>query len=344
MRPFPTHEGLSSDEVILSMTANHTDKPRAVGADWPSWTAPLATELKRDVPLGPLTTLKIGGLADWYFRADTVDDLVAALCAGRGSGLPVTLLGDGSNVLISDKGIRGLVIHNRANRIERRGDHLFSEGGSLLSALVDRSRMEALTGLEFAAGIYGTVGGAIFGNAGAYGRSIAGLLCDAEILTGDGERRRVLPSEFEFSYRQSACGRKKWVVLTSEVALAPGDRDTIGAEIDRIIAIRATKLPADLPSAGSYFRNIEDPKAEHGKVPAGQLLEAVGAKNMRVGGAGVFGRHANVIVNLGGATAADVLCLADQMKTAVRDRFHIELQAEVRFLGEPLDAQSVTGS
>ena len=307
----------------------------------PPWTARLADGLKRNHILAPLTTLKIGGPAEWYFPAETPDDLVLALRTAREAGVPVMLLGDGSNVLISDRGIKGLMVHNRARRIVVQGQRLFAESGALLSELVECSRSNSLTGLEFAAGIYGTVGGAVFGNAGAYGKAIGDILHAAEVLTADGERRTVAPAEFEFTYRQSACGRKKWVVLSAEVSLRSGSQETIGAEIDRIIAIRATKLPVGLPSAGSYFKNIEDPKAEHGKVPAGQLLEAVGAKAMRVGGAGVYERHANVIVNLGGATAADVLGLAQMMAEAVHGRFGIHLQSEVRFLGEPLDLQSV---
>lgn len=311
---------------------------------WPVWTTPLAPVLKRDHILAPLTTLKIGGPAEWYYAAETVDTLVLAICTARAAGIPVTLLGDGSNVLISDNGIKGLVVHNRARRIERRGDRLFCESGALLADLVSRSREESLTGLEFASGIYGTVGGAVFGNAGAYGRAMSDILLEAEVLTSDCRRQTVVPAEFEFAYRLSASGRKRWVILSSEISLSPGSRDAISAEIDRIIALRATKLPADLPSAGSYFMNIEDPKAEHGKVPAGQLLEAVGSKSMRVGGAGVYERHANVIVNMGGATAADVLNLARLMADAVRERYGIELRSEVRFLGEPLDQQSVRRS
>jgi UDP-N-acetylmuramate dehydrogenase len=292
----------------------------------PDWAAPLAGRLRKDHPLGPLTTFKIGGPADWYFPA---------------GGSPVTFLGDGSNVLISDKGIRGLVVHNRAQKIERKRDNLCAHSGALLGDLVNRSRAEALTGLEFAAGIYGSVGGAVFGNAGAYGKAMADILLSATVLTGDGDRITVSNSDFEFTYRKSACRERGWIVLDSEFALRPGDAESIGMEIDRIIAIRATKLPTDLPSAGSYFKNIEDPNAEFGKIPAGRLLEAVGAKSMRVGGAGVFEKHANVIVNLGGATAADVLGLAEKMKNAVFAEYQIELHPEVRFLGEPMPDHDV---
>lgn len=303
--------------------------------DWPTWTKPLAARLRRDVPLGPLTTLKIGGPADWYYPAQSVDELALVMTVAREHNLPYTLLGDGSNVLISDLGVRGLVIHNRADKIERHGDNLYSEAGALLSALVDRSRDESLTGLEFASGIYGSVGGAVFGNAGAYGKSIADVLIDIEVLTREGERQHLPAGEMEFVYRQSGCARNGWVVLACEVALIPGDQKAIAAEIERIISVRATKLPADLPSAGSYFKNIEDPTAEFGKVPAGKLLEAVGAKSLRVGGAGIYEKHANVIVNLGGATAHDVLALAELMKAKVKEAYGIELHNEVRFMGEP---------
>lgn len=303
--------------------------------DWPSWTTPLGENLRANVPLGPMTTLKIGGPADWYFPARTVNDLALALTVARDHNVQYTLLGDGSNVLISDLGVRGLVIHNRANRIERRGDNLHSETGALLSALVDRSRDESLTGMEFASGIYGSVGGAVFGNAGAYGKSIADVLTDVEVLTREGERIHLPPEKMEFAYRLSGCARNGWVVLSCEVALTPGDQKAIADEIARIIAVRATKLPADLPSAGSYFKNIEDPSAEFGKVPAGKLLEAVGAKSLRVGDAGIYEKHANVIINLGQATAHDVLALAELMKAKVKEAYGIELQSEVRFMGEP---------
>lgn len=303
--------------------------------EWPAWTAPLRERLRPNVPLGPLTTLKIGGPADWYYPARSVDELALVLTVARENNLPFTLLGDGSNVLISDLGIRGLVIHNRASLIERHGNALFSEAGALLASLVNRSRDESLTGLEFASGIYGSVGGAVFGNAGAYGKSIADVLMDVEVLTRDGERVHLSSQQMEFAYRTSGCARNGWAVLACEVALTPGDQKTIAAEIERIISVRSTKLPADLPSAGSYFKNIEDPTAEFGKIPAGKLLEAVGTKSLRVGGAGIYEKHANVIVNLGGATAADVLALAELMKARVKDAYGIELQSEVRFVGEP---------
>jgi len=307
----------------------------------PEWAAPLAGRLMKDHSLAAFTTLKVGGPADWYFPAQTPDELAEALRCARQGNIPVTFLGDGSNVLISDLGIRGLVVHNRAQTIERRGNNLYAQSGALLAALVDRSRTESLTGLEFAAGIYGSVGGAVFGNAGAYGKAMADILLHATVLTLDGRQITVENSDFEFIYRRSACKDKGWVVLDSEFGFEPGDQETIGAEIDRIIAIRATKLPTDLPSAGSYFKNIEDPTAEHGKVPAGRLLEAVGAKSMQVGGAGVFEKHANVIVNRGGATAADILALAQMMKNAVLAEYGIELQPEVRFLGEPMPGHDV---
>lgn len=307
----------------------------------PKWAVPLAGRLLKDHNLAAFTTMKIGGPADWYYPAHTPAELAEALRCAREGNTPVTFLGDGSNVLISDLGIRGLVVHNRAETIERRGNNLCAQSGAILADLVNRSRSESLTGLEFAAGIYGSVGGAIFGNAGAYGKAMADILLTATVLTLGGTQMTVETPDFEFSYRRSACKDKGWIVLDSEFGLQPGDGKSIGAEIDRIIAIRATKLPTDLPSAGSYFKNIEDPTAEHGKIPAGRLLEAIGSKSMRVGGAGVYEKHANVIVNLGGATASDVLNLAKRMKDAVLAEYGIELDPEVRFLGEPMPGHAV---
>ncbi len=300
----------------------------------PVWAKGLEAKLQRDFVLAPLTTLKVGGPADWYYPAESVDDLVRALTQANRADIPVTLLGDGSNVLISDLGIRGVVIHNRAKEITRDSNNLYSESGALLSALVERARVESLTGLEFASGIYGSVGGAVYGNAGAYGKSMEDILLWVEVLTSDGNREKVSPDQMGFTYRKSLCREKRWIVLSCLVGLQPGEKQAITDEINRIIGIRATKLPIDLPSAGSYFKNIEDSSAEHGKIPAGKLLEAVGAKSMRVGGAAVYEKHANVIVNVGGATAADILKLAAQMRQAVSDQYGIELHSEVRFLGE----------
>jgi len=304
--------------------------------EYPTWAAPVGSHLRAEVPLAPLTTLRIGGPAEWYYPAETKAELITAFRVARAASIPVTLLGDGSNVLISDRGIRGLVIHNQARCIERRGERLYSDSGAHLSTLVERSHTEVLTGLEFAAGIYGTVGGAVFGNAGAYGRSMADILAEVEILTSDGVVRSVAPTDMEFAYRHSGCEAHGWVVLSCTVRLGAGNADQIRREIERILALRAAKLPTDLPSAGSYFKNLEDPRAEFGKVPAGKLLDEVGAKSFRVGDAAVFPRHANVIVNLGSATAADVLALAALMRVRVRERFGIELVNEVRFLGEPM--------
>jgi UDP-N-acetylmuramate dehydrogenase len=300
----------------------------------PAWAAALGNRLQANVPLAPLTTLKIGGPAEWYYRAESVGQIVAAVDAARQASIPIVFLGDGSNVLVSDQGVRGLVIHNQAAGIERRGTALFSEAGARLTDLVQRSRVEELAGLEFAAGIYGTVGGAVFGNAGAYGKSMSHVLTWVEVLTAETKQARLTPDEMDFAYRHSGCGAHGWLVLSCEVGLSHGVGDQIGTEIDRILAMRASKLPVSLPSAGSYFKNVEDSSVEHGKIPAGKMLEAVGAKSLSVGGAGVYEGHANIIVNRGGATAADVLALASEMKRRVLDRFGIELESEVRFIGE----------
>jgi UDP-N-acetylmuramate dehydrogenase len=320
---------------LHSLTAPAVTQRADTGGGWPAWSAPLRESLRYNQPLAPFTTLKIGGPAEWYYPARTIAEFVMALNTARDAQVPTTLLGDGSNVLISDDGIRGLVIHNRCFAIARDGDAIYSEAGALLAALVERSRTEALTGLEFAAGIYGSVGGAVFGNAGAYGKSMQDVLVSVEVLTREGARRTVPTGQMGFAYRSSACAANGWTVLSCRVALRPGDGNAITSEVNRIISIRATKLPADLPSAGSYFKNIEESTAEYGKIPAGKLLEQVDAKSLRVGNAGVYERHANVIVNLGGATASDILALAAEMKRRVKERFGIELQSEVRFLGEP---------
>lgn len=289
----------------------------------------------REVPLAGYTTLGIGGPAELLAEVGLVEDLTEIVGAARMSGLPLTILGEGSNLLISDDGLPGLVVVNRCRRIWKDGDAVIAEAGAKLNDLVDFSIDRGLAGLAQMAGIPGTVGGAVIGNAGAYGQSISSVLSSVILLGKTGAVYDQKPEDLGFGYRTSRLKTSTDIVLRADFRLDAGSAAQLRRSADEILAKREAKLPSRDKCAGSYFKNIKDPTAPYGKLPAGKLLEEAGAKAFRVGQAAVSSRHANVIVNLGGATAVDVRKLAEKMKSAVRAKFGIELEAEVRFLGTP---------
>jgi UDP-N-acetylmuramate dehydrogenase len=295
-------------------------------------------------PMRHHTTLRIGGPADLFFVAKTPDQVVTALKAAHEAGLPVTLIGGGSNLLVSDDGLRGLVIRNACEQVEFDGSAVHVEAGADLLELIQRCRDRGLAGLEFAAGIPGSVGGAIAGNAGCYGRDIGGLVIECTHVAPDGSGLETRPASwYRFAYRDSRLKREPRVLLSCLLQLAPGDPEASRREIEEKLEIRRVKHPQWRiePTAGSYFKNLppdwQMPGARHSpgthRVPAGQLLDEVGCRGLRVGDAMVYPKHANIIVNAGHATAREVLELAAEMKRRVRQRFGVELEEEVLFLG-----------
>lgn len=296
--------------------------------------------IRRNVSLADYTTFGIGGPAELLAEADSADVLTAIVRDCRSAGLPVTVMGEGSNVLCSDRGIDGLVVINRCRRLWQDGRKVIAEAGVRLGDLIDFAICSGLAGLEQMAGIPGTVGGAVIGNAGAYGQSIAEKLAQVILLDESGAVFQQGPGELGFGYRTSRLKSSPDVVLRADFLLGDGIPERLRQCADEIIALREAKLPVKEKCAGSYFKNIEDPTAPYGKVAAGKLLEEAGAKSFCVGQAAVSEKHANVIVNRGGARAADVLLLADKMKTAVRAKFGIELEEEVRFLGTPMGRET----
>ncbi|HEY8369905.1 MAG TPA: UDP-N-acetylmuramate dehydrogenase [Thermodesulfobacteriota bacterium] len=303
----------------------------------PAAVAALAAELpgaRRDVPLAPFTTFRIGGRADLFVEVTSRAALVEAVRAARRHGVPYFVLAGGSNLLVDDAGIRGLVIHNRAAELRREGTRLTVGSGLPLADLLEAAARESLTGLEFAAGIPGSVGGAIYGNAGAYGKAIQDVLVRATLLTPDDRIVEVGPEALGFAYRTSALKRSGDLVLDATFELAPGDAERIRRAMAEIIHIREAKHPdpARFGSAGSYFKNLPPATPGGRRTPAGLLLEQVGAKGMAEGRAIVAAEHANFIVNPGGATAADVLALAARLKRLVHERFGVRLEEEVLFV------------
>ena len=305
----------------------------------------LGAGLLTQEPLRHHTTFRIGGPADYYFAARTADQLVLALGAANELGMPVFLLGGGSNLLVSDEGFRGLVLRNAIEEIEFDGTAAQVGGGVDFLQLIYTCRDRSLSGLEFAAGIPGSVGGAIYGNAGCYGQDIGSFTVECTIVRLDGTRLETAPASwFEFSYRDSRLKRDPRVLLSCLLKFRAGDRPAIQSVIEEKLEIRRQKHPQWRiePTAGSYFKNLPpDWQLPGGKlspgthrVAAGQLLDECGCRGLRVGDAMVFAKHANIIVNAGHATAREVLELTGIMKSRVRERFDVELEEEVMFLGE----------
>jgi UDP-N-acetylmuramate dehydrogenase len=305
----------------------------------------LGTALLTQEPLRHHTTLRIGGPADFFFPATTPDELVAALRIAHEIRVPVFLLGGGSNLVVSDQGFRGLVVRNAIAAVEFDGTAAHVGCGADFLELIFQCRDRELKGLEFAAGIPGSVGGAIYGNAGCYGKDIGSYTIECTVTTLDGAKVETLPASwFQFAYRDSRLKREPRVLLTCLLQFARGNREEIQKEIDEKLEIRRVKHPQWRiePTAGSYFKNLPpDWQMPGGKlspgtrrVAAGQLLDEVGCRGLRVGDAIVYEKHANIIVNAGHATAKEVLELAEMMKSRVRERFGVELEEEVMFVGE----------
>jgi len=306
--------------------------------------AAVGDALLTDEPLRHHTTFRIGGPADWFVSATTPETLVAALAAAHELGLPAFLLGGGSNLLVSDDGLRGLVVRNACERVQFDGAAVLVEGGADYLEFIHRCRERGLAGLAYAAGIPGSVGGAVYGNAGCYGQDIGSRIVECTVATLDGSRVETLPASwFEFAYRDSRLKREPRALLSVLLRLEPGDPAAIQREMDEKLEIRRVKHPQwrEEPTAGSYFKNLppgfQVPGFPHSpgthRVPAGALLDACGARGLRVGDAAVFAKHANILVNLGRATARDMLELAELLKAKVRERFGVELEEEVMFLG-----------
>lgn len=287
--------------------------------------------LARNVPLAPFSSFRIGGPADFLFEAGTRDELTGAMGAAARAGVPFYLIGGGYNLLFADEGYRGLIIRNRAEGIDVKEGRVSALSGTSLAAFLQEALNRGLSGLEFLAGIPGTVGGALFGNAGAFGQCLGDHLENAVLFRpGEGERT-VGRKALDFGYRSSALKQSHEVVIEAAVTAAPGDRKASQARIREYLEYRRTRHPAwGTACAGSYFKNPCSP--DKTKVGAGRLLELAGAKGLAVGGAAVYEGHGNFIINTGGATAKDVLTLAAELKERVSKMFGFTLEEEVIYL------------
>ena len=288
--------------------------------------------VQRDYPLARLTTVRTGGAAEWFVRAGTLEQLAELLRWAAAERLEVGVVGSGSNLLVADGGVRGLVVKldQELSKIELEGTQIHCGGGARLPAVSARAARAGLTGIEFGVNIPGTVGGAEKMNANAYGGSLAAVLEWVDIVTGDGVTRRG-PDELGFAYRRSSL-RPDEVVARASFALARADPERVKATLAEMREWRKTAQPSGIKTFGSTFKNAEDPRAEG--MTAGQLLEAAGCGGQRIGGAGFSAKHANFVQNHGGATTADVIAVMAEGRRRVKERFGVELEPEVQALGQ----------
>ncbi|MEW5900825.1 MAG: UDP-N-acetylmuramate dehydrogenase [Acidobacteriota bacterium] len=299
--------------------------------------AAVQKRLRRKVSLRRLSSFRIGGKTDYFFEATSPAELRSCLRFVREHSIPFYLIGAGTNLLFDDAGFRGLILKNAVKGSERTAGESAIDVwvGTPLSDLVDLAAEEGLEGIEFAAGIPGTVGGAVFGNAGAFGRCLGEFLEEALLLDERGREFRAKTDFFEFSYRHSSLKKRHLVVLKAAFRLKRGDKGRIKAKIEENLEQRRSRHPSLRTAyAGSYFKNPVRP--DQTKMAAGYLLEKVGAKELSRGRAAVYSGHANFLINRGGARAQDVLGLAGELKARVKKEFGIELEEEVIYL--PADA------
>jgi UDP-N-acetylmuramate dehydrogenase len=289
--------------------------------------------IRSQVSLANLTTWKVGGLAEWFIEPVNLAEAQAAIAWANSQNLPITFLGAGSNLLISDHGLPGLVIATRHLRwLETEFDvdtHQIKVGaGKMIGSLAWQAARKGWTGLEWAAGIPGTVGGAVVMNAGAHGSSTEDILVRTQVLTSAGEVLELLPAALEYSYRHSNLQGRDQLVISATLQLqAAADAAAVISKTQKDLERRHTSQPYDQPSCGSVFRN---PLPQF----SAKLIEDLGLKGYRIGGAEVSELHANFILNRGGATATDIFQLINYVRDRVREQCAVELEAEVKMLGE----------
>lgn len=286
-------------------------------------------EVREHEPMSRHTSFSIGGPADLYAIPHTLDGLRELLRVTTESGLPHCIIGNGSNVLVRDGGLRGVVIQlaDNLSAVRRYGCRLIAESGASLGKLCMFAADEGLSGLSFAAGIPGTVGGAVWMNAGANGGEMGDVVREVLAYNWQGEAVVLSHADLGLSYRHSNLQDQALVVAEVTFDLCSGDSAELHGQMCEIVAKRCEKQPVNMPSAGSVFKR---PEGDY----AGRLIEAVGAKGLREGGAEISPKHAGFIVNLGHATAADVLELVRQVRERVHAEHGVWLETEVRVIGE----------
>lgn len=289
----------------------------------------VAKDVLIDEPMSQHTSFKIGGPSDFYLRPNTVDELTDILHICKEFALPVYILGNGSNLLVTDKGIRGVVIEvfKRFSMIEIKGNQVKAGAGVLLSTLANQVAKNELTGLEFASGIPGTLGGAVFMNAGAYGGEMKQVVTQVTVVSREGKIQVLEAKELDFGYRHSAIQELDSIVVEATMELKSGELAEIKSLMLDLNGRRKEKQPLEMPSAGSTFKRPEG-------YYAGKLIMDAGLSGYSIGDAQVSEKHCGFVVNKGNATFSEVYDLIQYIKKTVKEQFGVELHREVKIIGE----------
>lgn len=283
----------------------------------------------RDELMKKHTTFRIGGPADYYLCPHSAKEIQQIVEICREEGIPYFILGNGSNLLVSDKGYRGVVIQlwKNVSDIRTEGRLIYAKAGASLAKIAAEALEEGLTGMEFAAGIPGSLGGAVVMNAGAYGGEMKDILKEVLVMDHQGKIFQLQKEELKLGYRTSIVKEKNYIVLAAVLELKEGDKAEIQKLMEELRERRTEKQPLDMPSAGSTFKRPEG-------YFAGKLIMDAGLRGFSVGGAQISEKHCGFVVNKGGATARDVLELIQEVQKRVHEKFGVELETEVKFLGE----------
>ena len=279
----------------------------------------------REEPMKKHITFRVGGPAACFLTPSTKEQIREILHICQEEKTPYFILGNGSNLLVSDQGFDGVVlqVYKNMNQVTVEGEHLRVQAGALLSATARKALEAGLTGMEFAAGIPGTMGGAAVMNAGAYGGEMKDILESVTVLTPEGEQKELNNEELQLGYRTSVVKEKGYIVLEAVLSLKKGDPEAIKSRMDELKEQRVTKQPLEYPSAGSTFKR-----------PEGKLIQDAGLRGYQVGGAQVSEKHCGFVINKENATAKDVVDLIHDVQRIVYEKFQVQLETEVKFLGE----------
>ena len=282
-------------------------------------------------PMSLHTSFRTGGPAEVFIKAESTENIISAIDIAKKYNKQYIITGNGSNILVKDGGIDGIVINigNEMSKIKCDGTKIYAQAGAMLSALATAAADEELTGLEFASGIPGTVGGAVFMNAGAYDGEIKDVIEYADVIDSEGNTHRLIKDELELSYRHSVIAEKNMIVVGAMFNLNKGIKKNITDKMADFAKRRRDKQPLNYPSAGSTFKRPEG-------YFAGKLIEDSGLKGKTVGGAQVSEKHAGFVVNIGNATSSDIIALMDGCIETVYNKFGVKLEPEVRILGKDL--------
>lgn len=282
-----------------------------------------------DEPMSRHTTFRVGGPADFFVTPKAKEEVRDVICICKEAGMPYYIIGNGSNLLVSDAGYRGVIvqIYKEMNEVKVEGDLVKAQAGALLSGIAAKALGAELSGFEFASGIPGTIGGACVMNAGAYGGEMKDVLEFVTVLTGEGKIIELGRNELELGYRTSVIAKKGYIVLGAVLKLERGDGEKIKTYMDELKEKRVTKQPLEYPSAGSTFKRPEG-------YFAGKLIEDAGLRGFQVGGAQVSEKHCGFVINRDHATAADIMELMRQVQIRVKENSGVDLEPEVKRLGD----------